>query len=405
MVKANIKFICTQKSQSGKNQGRWSSEEQDRFLKGCYLYKNNWKKIQEYIRTRTIPQIRSHAQKYLIRLCGKYSVKLSKKKFALSNSNQDIATVSYKKRLNISKMNIYERNIFEMFNYYNREIINEDTENQGQKSNINKNNDNLSLNHSLDFTKNHFNINPEINLNEKLSNNKDRLMKDVINLLKLNQKIELETYKVNNSFIFDDNNLNNNYDIFAKKNLELFNNNLFNNNFYNLDYKPKVYTNEITYNNYNYNNYIDFYNRNINNNITNNLLINNSIDFKNINNYNKINENFNHIYNNSCIQNQPNIILLPTSKIPLEVNNCSKMQNCLNGNNNNESRLYSIRSNHNYQNYNNDISFYDYANNYSNYAANQIFNYTFQFFNKLKEQSIIQLNELENLKNKFINKK
>ena len=300
-------------------------------------------------------------------------------------------------------MNIYERNIFEMFNYYNREIINEDIENQGQKSNINKNNDNLSLNHSLDFTKNHFNINPEINLNEKLSNNKDRLMKDVINLLKLNQKIELETYKVNNSFIFDDNNLNNNYDIFAKKNLELFNNNLFNNNFYNLDYKPKVYTNEITYNNYNYNNYIDFYNRNINNNITNNLLINNSIDFKNINNYNKINENFNHIYNNSCIQNQPNIILLPTSKIPLEVNNCSKMQNCLNGNNNNESRLFSIRSNHNYQNYN--ISFYDYANNYSNYAANQFFNYTFQFFNELKEQSIIQLNELENLKNKFINKK
>ena len=79
MVKANIKFICTQKSQSSKNQGRWSLEEQDRFLKGCYLYKNNWKKIQEYIRTRTIPQIRSHAQKYLIRLCGKYSVKLSKK--------------------------------------------------------------------------------------------------------------------------------------------------------------------------------------------------------------------------------------------------------------------------------------------------------------------------------------
>ena len=51
MGKAKIKFICTPRMQNGdKNQGRWSEEEQDRFLKGCYLYKNNWKKIQEYIK-------------------------------------------------------------------------------------------------------------------------------------------------------------------------------------------------------------------------------------------------------------------------------------------------------------------------------------------------------------------
>ena len=37
--------------------------------KGQKILKNN--------KTRTIPQIRSHAQKYLIRLCGKYSIKLS----------------------------------------------------------------------------------------------------------------------------------------------------------------------------------------------------------------------------------------------------------------------------------------------------------------------------------------
>lgn len=53
-------------------QGRWLTQEHIRFVKGCLLYGNNWKKVKECVKTRSSAQIRSHAQKYLIKLCKKY---------------------------------------------------------------------------------------------------------------------------------------------------------------------------------------------------------------------------------------------------------------------------------------------------------------------------------------------
>ena len=52
--------------------GRWNQEEHIRFIKGCLLYGNNWKKVKKYVKTRSSAQIRSHAQKYLIKLNKKY---------------------------------------------------------------------------------------------------------------------------------------------------------------------------------------------------------------------------------------------------------------------------------------------------------------------------------------------
>ena len=46
------------------SEGRWSSEEHQKFLEGWKLYKNNWTKLQEHIGSRDATQIRSHAQKY-----------------------------------------------------------------------------------------------------------------------------------------------------------------------------------------------------------------------------------------------------------------------------------------------------------------------------------------------------
>jgi SHAQKYF class myb-like DNA-binding protein len=48
--------------------GRWTTEEHLLFLKGLELYGKSWKKISEIVRTRTVVQIRTHAQKYLIKL-------------------------------------------------------------------------------------------------------------------------------------------------------------------------------------------------------------------------------------------------------------------------------------------------------------------------------------------------
>ena len=86
--KQQIKFILTkqdtpinllQKKTSNKasdsstdsdnsNNGRWTKEEQKRFAEAILKHRNNWKNIQNYVSSRNITQIRSHAQKFLMKL-------------------------------------------------------------------------------------------------------------------------------------------------------------------------------------------------------------------------------------------------------------------------------------------------------------------------------------------------
>ena len=48
--------------------GRWTREEHHTFIKGLELYGKGWKKIASLIKTRTVVQIRTHAQKYFLKL-------------------------------------------------------------------------------------------------------------------------------------------------------------------------------------------------------------------------------------------------------------------------------------------------------------------------------------------------
>lgn len=50
------------------NTGRWTNDEHARFLQALDMFGKNWKRVEEYIGTRTSIQARSHAQKYF----GKY---------------------------------------------------------------------------------------------------------------------------------------------------------------------------------------------------------------------------------------------------------------------------------------------------------------------------------------------
>jgi SHAQKYF class myb-like DNA-binding protein len=50
------------------NTGRWTYGEHCLFLKGLEQHGKGWKKIASLIRTRTVVQIRTHAQKYFQKL-------------------------------------------------------------------------------------------------------------------------------------------------------------------------------------------------------------------------------------------------------------------------------------------------------------------------------------------------
>ena len=54
------------------NRGHWSKEEKTRFIQAIQLHGKNWKKIVECVGSRTNNQIRSHAQKYFLKLKRKY---------------------------------------------------------------------------------------------------------------------------------------------------------------------------------------------------------------------------------------------------------------------------------------------------------------------------------------------
>ena len=56
------------KESNDSNGGRWNKEEKRLFAEAVLKYGNDWKKIQNYVSSRNITQIRSHAQKFLMKL-------------------------------------------------------------------------------------------------------------------------------------------------------------------------------------------------------------------------------------------------------------------------------------------------------------------------------------------------
>ena len=62
-IAINDANICVQE-----RTGRWSKEEHDVFLSALQLYGKDWKKIAADVKTRTVVQTRTHAQKYFMKL-------------------------------------------------------------------------------------------------------------------------------------------------------------------------------------------------------------------------------------------------------------------------------------------------------------------------------------------------
>jgi SHAQKYF class myb-like DNA-binding protein len=55
-----------------KTSGRWTAEEHRKFVEALKKYGKQWKKVEDYIQTRSGAQIRSHAQKYFLKIQKEY---------------------------------------------------------------------------------------------------------------------------------------------------------------------------------------------------------------------------------------------------------------------------------------------------------------------------------------------
>ena len=174
------------KESKKKFKGRWSEKEKILFLEGFYQYKNNWKKLNEIIKSRSIIQLRSHAQKVLIKL--KKFIKTFQNVNFVKNKISEFFQQELNEKYNpiyLNKFTLYIINLFSSKKIKRRNNFSFDKLNN---LNLNKNDYNKNLNNNqLKFYDNFKKENKEINKKGSFYINK--LTVNYINSLN-NNKIE-----------------------------------------------------------------------------------------------------------------------------------------------------------------------------------------------------------------------
>lgn len=67
--------------------GRWTADEHERFLAGFRIHGHKWKRVQQVVRTRSVTQVRTHAQKYLLKVAKLKAEKKQGKAVDVSSLN------------------------------------------------------------------------------------------------------------------------------------------------------------------------------------------------------------------------------------------------------------------------------------------------------------------------------
>ena len=234
-----------------KNEGRWSKEENNKFLEGIARYGINWEKFKILIKTRSTLQIRTHAQKFYIKMksCKDDFLGID---FTLNSIHNIKDMVFQIKSIN----NNYD--IINVFKYLNSkiDII------KKLKKKFNKNNNNDSINYSnntilKDIEKNYINIPENLNMNQ---NNQLNIFENSSKKIYLNQQNNNIINNFNNILINNFNNnfsLNNNFlqmnninTIINNQNFNLVSNS-FNNSSININNNQIFFNNNIISNNIN----------------------------------------------------------------------------------------------------------------------------------------------------------
>ena len=229
-------YICDDKDA---NVGRWTLKEHIQFLQALEKYGVNWKIIRKIIRTRTATQIRSHCQKFFIKLknCKDEELGID---FTLDhirsmkdvinhiksvNKNFDVVNVllyisgKYSSFNDSKKMNKIEKAV-DINNIFNHDI----------KENNNNNNE---INNKINFQK-FFDINDNNKLMEEITKNQILIYNRFNNNNSFGQNINCENFNlystifnyINNAMIMNFvNNLNNiNNNIILGNNIQNLNN-------------------------------------------------------------------------------------------------------------------------------------------------------------------------------------
>ena len=184
------------------NVGRWSYDEQIKFIDALSKYGTNWKQINKVINTRSLPQIRSHAQKFFNRL------KLCKnEELGIDFTKNEIKNI--KDMINQIKLINSNYDVNKILLYLSKNIINNIDE---QEYKTIDNNHNNIINKS--------NTNEELNKKEKGNsvNGEIKIFPEI-----LNNKIGLNNISLINSI--------NNYNNLNLLNLNYFNNAIIANNY------------------------------------------------------------------------------------------------------------------------------------------------------------------------------
>ena len=124
------------------NGGRWSNDEQRRFAEAVLMFGNDWKKIQNHISSRNITQVRSHAQKFLMKL--KENRLLQKKGMELS--------LSWTKVMNYLRSTLSYDELKEVL--FSVEQIDSKKLSKKKSRKAKKNGKNVEVNESSDFNSN-----------------------------------------------------------------------------------------------------------------------------------------------------------------------------------------------------------------------------------------------------------
>ena len=363
--------------------GRWTEEEHRKFIDGILEYGNEWKKVQQIIKTRSSTQARSHAQKFFLRVKkviknngGSFNINEKDKiiecivvNFLPDRKEQPLTKSQKEKLLSAVSSNIkYEGELNERSDEDFQKVIEEDNLKYRKTSN----NDLVNKSHKINIDQNNVDVNYDIfnqrkisiGQKRKISRNiepKDKIFyikKDISHKASLDLPVQTITNQENNLNEENENvnqnnnsinlneydlNLNSKYNEYNKKNINSTNSNNYPNNNHNDNFENKNIMNGCIINNY-----INVTNNYMNNkficNLCSNDIINNnifepynndkndSINDKNYPFFSQNNDKYNIIDKQFFFGNQFNKDLYNNFNYSNKINNYNENENGNNGN-------------------------------------------------------------------------